>query len=255
MEKPDNRLHELRSYRSYELLLAANSIPASSRILELGAGSGWQAHQLSHLGHSVEALDIEDSRHLAQTVYPVKIYDGHTLPYDSSTFDVVFSSNVLEHVLDIDGFEKEIYRVLKPGGMAVHILPTTSWRLWTSLTHPLYIVRKILELLSKRSPIQTNTNGHKPIPWINAFWPNRHGERGNSLTELYWFSRGAWITHFRKAGWEIVRDQGCGIFYTGNQILHRHINTRTRKHLSRILGSVTHIYVLKPQSEQLPQTQ
>lgn len=64
---------------------------------------------------------------------PVCEDDGRHLPFEGGSFDVVWSSNVIEHVGEIDAFEAEIRRVLTPEGLAVHALPTASWRLWTSL--------------------------------------------------------------------------------------------------------------------------
>lgn len=40
-------------------------------------------------------------------------------PIKSNSFNVVISNQVIEHILDIDHFIKEIYRILKPGGYCV----------------------------------------------------------------------------------------------------------------------------------------
>lgn len=40
-------------------------------------------------------------------------------PFKSGEFDVVVSNQVIEHVLDVDNFIEEIYRILKPGGYCV----------------------------------------------------------------------------------------------------------------------------------------
>lgn len=44
--------------------------------------------------------------------------EGHW-PFADESFDAVVSNQVIEHILDIDNFIKEIYRVLKPGGYCV----------------------------------------------------------------------------------------------------------------------------------------
>ena len=66
--------------------------------------------------------------------WPVIVYDGQSIPLESDSVDIVFSSNVLEHIRDVEPFQSEVHRVLKPGGNAVHVLPTSSWRFWTSIT-------------------------------------------------------------------------------------------------------------------------
>lgn len=41
------------------------------------------------------------------------------LPVPDDSFDVIHTNQVIEHVSDLDSFAREIYRTLKPGGIAV----------------------------------------------------------------------------------------------------------------------------------------
>ena len=50
-------------------------------------------------------------------------YEGAVLPFEDARFDAVFSSQVLEHVPDIDVSLAELCRVLKPGGQLLVTLP------------------------------------------------------------------------------------------------------------------------------------
>lgn len=51
------------------------------------------------------------------------------IPYEASSFDIVFSNQVFEHVPDMDTALREIARVLKPGGYALNLFPDRSvWR-------------------------------------------------------------------------------------------------------------------------------
>ena len=45
------------------------------------------------------------------------------LPFADNTFDFVFSDQVLEHVQDHNLAFAEIARVMKPGGISLHIFP------------------------------------------------------------------------------------------------------------------------------------
>lgn len=40
-------------------------------------------------------------------------------PFNSQSFDVVVSNQVIEHIVDIDRFIEEIFRILKPGGYCI----------------------------------------------------------------------------------------------------------------------------------------
>lgn len=50
-------------------------------------------------------------------------YDGKTLPFGENEFDSVFSSEVFEHVFNLDEILEELRRVLKPGGKMLITLP------------------------------------------------------------------------------------------------------------------------------------
>jgi len=107
----------------------------------IGGGDGFQASMLASEGYDVESIEVESS---SRTFFDVHIYDGRTIPFEPAEFDCVYSSNVLEHVKDLALMNAEIRRVLKPGGIAIHILPSTAWRFWTNLTHYPYVVRYAL---------------------------------------------------------------------------------------------------------------
>jgi len=47
------------------------------------------------------------------------------IPFDDGMFDVVYSKSVIEHFHYPDKMMREVYRVLKPGGMVITLCP--SW--------------------------------------------------------------------------------------------------------------------------------
>ncbi len=49
-------------------------------------------------------------------------------PFEKGSFDFVASNQVIEHVADVGWFFEQQYRVLKPGGIAIHHFPSAeSW--------------------------------------------------------------------------------------------------------------------------------
>ena len=50
--------------------------------------------------------------------------DSYRIPFEDEVFELVLSTQVLEHVLDYPSVLSEIKRVLKPGGISVHIFPS-----------------------------------------------------------------------------------------------------------------------------------
>ena len=53
------------------------------------------------------------------------------LPFENNTYDIIFCNHVLEHIPDDTKAMQELYRVLKPGGMAILQIPQDLSRNFT----------------------------------------------------------------------------------------------------------------------------
>ncbi|WP_295392833.1 class I SAM-dependent methyltransferase [uncultured Thiodictyon sp.] len=248
-------IEHLHTLRAHELEQIVAQFPPGANILEIGAGTGAQAQELSRRGFQVTAIDLPQSRYSADRVYPVIDYDGRSLPCADASFDVVFSSNVLEHVPDLAPLQQEIKRVLKPAGYCVHVLPTTSWRFWTSLAAFAdawsRIRPRLHELLPQRWRRGEVSRLH--IVWAEVgrdvrepFTPKPHGEIGNAVTELWTFSRTRWVREFRRQGFVVEAAQPMGLFYTGYMVFGARWDLPRRQRLAPWLGSACCIYRLRP---------
>src|SRR3569832_1129309 len=128
-------VEHLNTLRSAEIeKIVMHLRPAGARVLEVGAGTGQQALELSRRGFQMEAIEIPSSNYAQARMFPIVDFDGRHIPFPDSSFDVVFSSNMLKHVADLTQMHREIMRVLKPTGYALHVLPTHAWRFWTTLS-------------------------------------------------------------------------------------------------------------------------
>lgn len=94
-------------------------------ILDIGCGIGLIDHHLAPFFKNIHGVDIEDSVvEKARTFNPgVRYfhYDGTSLPFNDKSMDMAFAINVMHHVQPSgwEGFTNEMFRVLRPGGMAV----------------------------------------------------------------------------------------------------------------------------------------
>lgn len=250
----------LSKIREHELQVALQLMPQGGSILEIGAGAGWQAKKLSARGFLVKAIDLADSNYAEQSVWPVNIYDGKNIPYDDNSFDVVFSSNVMEHIPWVREFQLEIQRVLKPDGLAIHIIPTGSWRFWTNLTYyiftlinaPVVLIRKVFEKTtvsdSSLEPSWPKSASNKSRFFgrlVRLLYPSGHGATGNCLSQIYTFSRFYWVRFFKSTGWAVERFEPMRLFYTGYLLTGSVFNLKFRSFLSYFLGSACRIYILK----------
>lgn len=103
---------------------------ADLEALDLGCGTGRHALRLAAMGARVTALDFSEGM-LAQArakaeglpmAHPTafRVHDlREALPCPDAAFDLAVSGLVLEHLPDLEGFFREIRRVLHPGGRAL----------------------------------------------------------------------------------------------------------------------------------------
>jgi len=230
-------------------------IPKNARILDVGGGTGRQALELSRRGFAVTAIDLASSNYAHRRIFPIIDYDGATIPLADGSVDVVFSSNVLEHVPDLRRMHGEIRRVLAAGGTCIHVLPTHAWRFWTTLAgYPDAVVALVdgaPALLPRAAPGKAELR-RLALAWYQTAravggrcLPRRHGERGNVVSELWLFHPSWWRRNFRENGFAIVRDEPMGMFCTGHMVLGTRMPMAQREWLAKWLGSAHHLFVLK----------
>ncbi|WP_158543454.1 class I SAM-dependent methyltransferase [Dyella solisilvae] len=235
--------------RSAELALAMPMLPVGGKILELGAGDGWQASILTQHGFKVTAIDVQGIAAGATQYTPVTIYDGQTIPFPDASFDAIYSSNVLEHIKDFDRIQAELARVLTPNGVAVHCLPSATWRFWTTVGHPFHAAKWVCASRNRATPPvdpsrTPNINRHLvdknilDLVRLGLVAP-RHGEHGNLLTEHYLFTRSAWKRRFQRTQWQVEDIRPTELFYSGNELFGLRLTPRFRESMAGILGSST----------------
>ncbi len=96
---------------------------AGKKVLDIGAGVGWDSHRLTLMGAHVTALEY--SPLLAESgmeSFPNIRWIGgfsHILPFKNQSFDAAFCNAALHHMRDIPAAISEALRVLKPGGTLI----------------------------------------------------------------------------------------------------------------------------------------
>jgi SAM-dependent methyltransferase len=96
------------------------------RYLDIGSGTGSLIRLVreAHPGIETHACDYTDSLMTVpgQTVDIANLNEG-ALPYVSETFDLVTCTEVVEHLENFRRLLREIFRVTKPGGIAILTTP------------------------------------------------------------------------------------------------------------------------------------
>lgn len=238
----------LNQLRSWEIEEISKLFRPGARILEIGAGTGQQSAALSKMGFAVEAIEVPDSIYSGDRLFPIRDYDGDNIPFPDGAFDIVFSSNVLEHVPHLAAVHAEVRRVLKPDGYAVHVVPTHIWRFWSAVTTIWVKLRQALSIAKNKLRHSADArNGLCEIGQLlrAAIDQKPHGVRGNVISEHWLFHPRWWRKNFTSHGFAIEKELPGGIIYTGNLAMGDRLTTGARSRLADILGSACHIFVLR----------
>jgi ubiquinone/menaquinone biosynthesis C-methylase UbiE len=151
---------------------------ADKRVLEVGCGAGFEVWLLSHhFGADAWGVDVTERRGwatLADDQTHFELADiGANSPFDANSFDRVISFSVLEHVVHPYAVLREIYRILKPGGLAwisanLHRGPLAS-HLYRELNMPfphlLFTDEVIAEYRSKHSGRNAGASWVNRLTW------------------------------------------------------------------------------------------
>ncbi len=216
-----NYLHKLRR-REIEAIFAACPPKAFSRGLELGGGDGFQSQFLSRFVASLVVTDYAEGI-LAQPDGPGLTHrvcdaEGVDAVFGAGEFDLIFSSNMFEHLPDPQRALAGMRRVLADDGLAIHIMPSPFWKLTQMMGFYPNMVITRLERYSQRMrrdrlrPVTFDEgwNNNPKIDdrshsrWRLLLWPVPHGVSSSNWREFAEFRASAWRRQFAAAGFEVA---------------------------------------------------
>jgi len=118
--------YEVR-YRTKGKRIAFDLVPdgAGKKALDVGCRDGYWSEKLKAKGYTVVSCDLEPH-------YPgaITLNANQRLPLGDSEFDLVWCSEVIEHLLDAQFTVAEFKRILKPGGALVMTTPNQGFWLF-----------------------------------------------------------------------------------------------------------------------------
>lgn len=168
LREVDSAKHSVAGYQEWErqeLVKIAASFGrawdlAGKDVLDVGCGLGGKSSDYLRAGaRSVVGIDLRSfslhsaARPQGESRNPARAgfcqTDAARMPFSDSSFDLIVSVNVLEHVDDLYAVLRECKRVLRPDGRMLFHFP------------PFY------------SPWGAHLEGWIAIPWLHIFFPDR----------------------------------------------------------------------------------
>lgn len=129
---------------------------SQTKILDFGCGSGIFVSELQEKGYDVHGVDISAEAIKFGELRGIKnlsIQDSHRLDFPDASFDVVLSLDVLEHLEDESWAIREVYRILKPGGKFMVMVPAYMflWGVQDEVAHHYrrYTLNKLEKVISR----------------------------------------------------------------------------------------------------------
>jgi len=226
-------------------------------LIELGCGPGFYSSRLAQRYPEISVIGVDRSpsqlswareKRNALRLNNCQFQSDNVLElsHGDDSFDVLIASRLFTVLPNRRRAVAEMYRVLRPGGLAIHVLPTHTWRFWTTLT---LIPAGFQYIFAGPGAIaawpSAATKQSKSLWYKLKRFLGRHGEHGNMLSEHWLFHPIRWRRTFRRDGFEIIEERPVGIFHTGNMLLGKRLTIDRRKRLGQILGSACRLYVLR----------
>lgn len=182
--------------REFEIVFSLFPNRKFSLALELGAGTGLQSLFLARHCERLICTELEGN-YLSQICQVAESNDIHNVEYRQcdaqdlaefadGQFDLIYSSNLLEHIPDLSRCLAECKRVLRDDGLMLHTMPSRWWKLFNWF-----------------------------LSLVKLHRPAIHGVSDNHLAEFAAFGYQGWITKFRANGFSVEETAGLP-FYVGH---------------------------------------
>ena len=109
------------------LIILRQLVSISKKVLDVGCGEGTRLNLFSKKGHKGTGVDVSGyaikKAKKQYSHFNFVLVKGEKLPFQSNSFDLAYSTFVLEHTQDPKLFVDEMIRIVRPNGKIVILCP------------------------------------------------------------------------------------------------------------------------------------
>jgi SAM-dependent methyltransferase len=122
-------IYEMKESRLKKCARIIERLPVG-RMLDIGCSTGdwalhWQGKGWECAGVDIDQHHVQLARQRGIDAQYCDLNKG-PLPFDDDRFDLVFAGEIIEHLVDTDGFLSELWRCVRPGGSALITTPNLA---------------------------------------------------------------------------------------------------------------------------------
>jgi ubiquinone/menaquinone biosynthesis C-methylase UbiE len=198
-----------REFEAISRSLTERNLSRVSFMLDVGTGTGIQTELFERLYPEVEVISIDIARETAGS-HPTVIASCEDIPFRSGTFQLCFSSCVIEHIKNRKLGLEEMARVTSASGLIVGIIPNVAWKLYQFAF--MFVDFLFRNGASFPSPADQSRPRRFPRNMI-------HGEFDSNLSELKQYTKKSWMTLFEEAHMEIVSSSYVDLAYSPDRLV------------------------------------
>lgn len=148
------------------------------KLLDYGAGDGWNTICFAKAKANVTAMDISEkgvelikkkaSANSVNEYVHAEVQNCYGTTFESNTYDIIYGGGILHH-LDVEAAGKEVSRILHPGGVAVFFEPIRDTKImdYVKAVVFFFLRRKALKETEHEAPI-TTTKIHSLEQYFNV---------------------------------------------------------------------------------------
>ncbi len=176
-------------------------IKVGQTFLEVGCGRGEFLRGFVRCG--VQGYGVDRSRaaekYCPEAELRIADLENERIPFEDSSFDVVFSKSVIEHFYYPEKLVSEIYRLIKPGGLVITMCP--DWEFTYSMYPEDYTYRTFfmqsslrdIQLIHNFENVQVERFRQLPVLWGRWGWLLPAAELTRLLTPSFLKPHSKWV--------------------------------------------------------------